>query len=194
MNATVDAKIKKSSERLRDIVWPMAGPSLGGGTLQFVESESGELAEILDRKAGIDALQVNSVGMRGIASRIQPADRNWKTHTIRYSIYGQNGIDTEYHKRLRAIHDKEGGYLYPPVTMQAYLDNVTLEPLGIAWIRTAILFEYIEQGCCGDKYDVRNGRADWYIQSNKEDGNMFIVVPWQRFEQSGRPIHYIINE
>ena len=104
-----------------------------GGQIIGVEG-TGELAQVLDMRCGIDYLLVTADGVRGIASRIQHG-HCWRTFTVRASK--TNGATTEYEKRSVALlHD----FIYPYWTVQAYIHEGMAR---IGYVRTYDLYKYI---------------------------------------------------
>ena len=128
----------------------------------------------LDTLAGIDAWQVirEHSAIRGIASRIQPVTTPYNTFTIRYRC--RSGAETEYAKRLRAIEKAERGWLFPHLTVHAYINIARDRVLSVGVVSTRQLFLYAQQW-------LESERA--YIKVNTMDGNLFIVVPWQALQR-----------
>ncbi len=114
---------KDSAKDFANIVWPAIRdfPLVGGGEPVPGEAQTGsELAQALDVPAGIDAWQIqNGYGMRGWASRVQWGAAH-NSFTVR--VRSRSGVETECHKRLRALEPPQEGYLWPRLTVQVYLD------------------------------------------------------------------------
>lgn len=132
------------------------------GDLKVVEGITiEEMAKLLDTLAGIDVWYINKLnGMRGIASRIQTGV-NYRTFTIRNKR--QSGVKTEYEKRKIAI---EKGYLYPYLTIQAYVtDNNDLLSFAIA--KTEDIIDAIDNGLCykNSTGPEQIGQAEFYVVS-----------------------------
>jgi hypothetical protein len=128
----------------------------------------------LDILAGIDAWHIiDGYGMRGIASRVQECDPSWDTFTIRWDR--SNGIETERHKRLRAIHNKAEGLLLPHITVQAY---VTPETVRIGLVNTEALFLQAENHL-KENPNPTSSKLPVYFRKNNFDGNRFLVVSWR---------------
>lgn len=124
-----------------------------GGRIISVEG-TGELAQVLDMRCGIDYLLVTSEGVRGIASRVQRG-HCWRTFTVRAAK--TNGATTEYEKRSVAILNE---YIYPYWTVQAYVnDGVAI----VGFVRTYDLYKYIWE------HDVKTRHTD---------NARFYVVDW----------------
>jgi hypothetical protein len=123
--------------------------------------------------AGIDAWHISTVkGIRGLASRIQVGDKDWRTFTIRDKR--SSGTKTEYEKRKYAI---ENNYLYPYLTMQAYItkDN---KIISFAVARTVDIIEMIDKGMA-------------YIDHTKKEQKgqaSFHVIKWEDVKNAGYKI------
>lgn len=176
MRGDVAKDLNWSSKAFRDVVWPhIERPWFGGGELVPAEAVmQAEFAKHLDVLAGIDAwiIRRNAHGMTGIASRVQrirPGCKPYNTFTIRAWRKGANGQDspneTELQKRLHALRHVERGYLYPHVTVQAYVDDDATELLSVAAVLTSDLFAYVDQYSDRINPDKRSGFkvADWAI-------------------------------
>jgi len=147
------------------------------GELKVVEGITiPEMAKLLDTLAGIDVWYINKLnGMRGIASRIQTGV-NYKTFTVRNKR--KSGAKTEYEKRKIAI---EKGYLYPYLTIQAYVSENN-ELLSYAIAKTEDIINAIDNGLCYKNHTSKNqiGQAE------------FFVVKWYDMKKAGYEI--IIKE
>jgi len=160
-----------SSQAFRCVVWPIIQHEqwLGPGDFELVEDQSDYLRRSFDILAGIDLWHIDTArGMRGIASRIQWGC-NFQTFTIRYST--ASGARTEFQKRLEAIENPDEGWAFPIFTVQAYISGGrgSSEVASVAIVPTRQLIEY-----------ARDNIMNLTIQSNSEDGNQFLVVPWTR--------------
>jgi hypothetical protein len=155
MRHEVASDLKRSSTAFTEIVWPrIAEPWFGGGEIIPVEAVTQEVfSKHLDTLAGVDAWLIRAAfGITAIASRVQfvRGSRPFNTFTIR--AWRSSGLDTELQKRLRSLNEPDRGYLYPHVTIQAYLQSGTNEFLSVAAILTRDLFAHV------DKYrDKTNG-------------------------------------
>ena len=143
MRTAVKQDLSRSAAAFNDTVWPMIRAWFGGGRIESVEDVTATgMAKDLDVLAGIDAWHVNG-SVRGIASRIQWGEQSrvfpYNTFTVR--MQRESGVETEYSKRLRAI-DSSGGWLYPHITVQAYIDNHR-NLLSVAACKTSDLICYI---------------------------------------------------
>lgn len=196
MNSDVAASLTKSAAAFRDIVWPNISAGLGGGDLVPVESvASAGFVKDLDVLAGVDAWQlVRPSGIRPLASRVQAGWGRMNTFTIRWSL--PSGGRTEIDKRIAAIRD---GYLYPAVTVQAYLD-CPRRPAGdfvvwdrcrcaswadhpllsVAHIDTVALYEFAD--AWRHRYwfenDLWRARDGAWIK-DVERGNRMLVIRWK---------------
>ncbi len=167
------------------VVWPAIKPMLGGGKLIPMEGKvDSNLAQLFDLNSGIDCWHFSANGqMRGIASRIQWTDRNWKTFTVRYSR--KSGTRTEYDKRIEAIRDFDArGWLYPFLTVQAYICPPRRygDLIDVAIVKTS------------DLIDVCTGileSADGFAQAgqiNETSNAKFICVNWDWLKANGYQI------
>lgn len=180
MRSDVARDLSRSAKAFQDVVWPAIADYTGGGELVSVEGVSAtEFAKALDVLAGIDAwhLLSNDGRMRGIASRVQwmaPGKSPWNSFTIRKSR--TSGASTEYVKRMHALRNWRDGWLFPGLTVQAYLEQGTDKLLSVGVVRTLDLFKHVETG--------RQG-MDWLERSNSVDDNVFIVVYWNTLQRNG---------
>ncbi len=167
-------------------VWPAVSGYYEGGELYPVETarESGFISK-LDTCSGIDAFQFleSRHMLRGIASRVQYGSRYYPTFTLRYRR--SNGAVTEFEKRLHAIQHVEQGYIYPHLTIQAYMSRPSGKLLAVAATETKSLYLYAQ------KY--REVRSRVYQQRNRSDGNSFLVVLWEPYRQEGHPLMALVS-
>lgn len=166
MNDDVSRDMASSSLAFVTHVWPAVAAWCGDGRLEMVEDSTARgLAKEFDTLAGIDAWQLldDRGYMRGIASRVQAGDRNWRTFTIRSRRH--NGSRTEFEKRLESIRDRRAGAIYPALTIQAYVRDFVRGPLlGAAVVRTLDLFEYLDaQIEAGTVETNSTTNADFYV-------------------------------
>ena len=176
-NQEIKRVISNSADDFFNIVFPNIQSMLGGGVIVPVETVTDKyFTEELDTLAGIDAWQIenNRQGLRGIASRVQWGERAWNTFTIRKKTIG--GGRTEYEKRLFAIQHEREGYIYPSITIQAYLDILHGKLLSAGIIHTTDLFELLEAG----HYQTR---------INPKDGNEFVFIDWPLIIGYGIEMH-----
>ena len=151
--------LNRSNRCFCDLVWPVIGNYCGGGIIRPVEIlRDNEIAADLDHLCGIDVWQrIDGVGCRGIASRVQFGNRNWRTFTIRQAR--DSGGKTEYQKRMEAIHSG-GQFLYPYLTVQAYADTTGKQLLGCAVASTDEIFKAISD----NRYTIRRtSNASFYV-------------------------------
>lgn len=167
--------LSDSASDFLNIVWPSiaALPLVGGGQLQPVEAVAEKnFKDQLDLLAGIDAWQIksNPSAIRGLASRVQWGEPR-KTFTIRTRAKG--GGETELAKRARAIENRDEGYLYPHLTVQAYLDKKGGNLLCAAVIKTTDL---ISRANFLQTNMKRNG--NWFGYIENADGSQFMYIAW----------------
>lgn len=175
--------LTQSAQAFVSIVWPamvdrrMVSP---GELISLEQAQKTPLANLLDVYAGFDALQVYEGRLiRGIASRIQTLDRTpakyqadfpYNTFTVRASR--DSGVKTELEKRREAI--TSNAWLYPHLTVQAYLETFDGDWMSIAVIKTADLIHIIDnpisKNQCFERKVSKNGAA------------VFKVVPWAHID------------
>lgn len=159
--------LKKSHSAFMKIILPEIREYIEGGRIISIEIiQDSYLANDLDRECGIDAWQkIEGKGCRGIASRVQFGEIDYKTFTIRKSR--DSGTMTEYQKRKLAI--ETGKYIYPYWTCHGYIHNDKLLSAGVC--RTIDLFNAIEDGYYSIK---RTSNATFYVVEYKEIQNVKI--------------------
>lgn len=165
--------LSRSMNQFKVIVQPELREILKG-EFEVIEGVTVDhLAKLLDTLSGIDAWHIDHLrGIRGIALRIQTGDKNWHTFTIRNKR--SSGAKTEYEKRKNAI---ENGYLYPYLTVQAYIKSSD-ELLSFAVARTVDIIEYIDKGYSKKQHTGASqiGQAE------------FFVIDWYDFKRRGYKI------
>ena len=185
MSAAVQHDLHWSRVSFLTKVWPVIGPMIGGGTLDLVEShrQDDPMRAALDMQAGIDAWQHcgrNGL-MRGIASRVQRVMEPYPTFTTRQ--LRTTGTDTELVKRMRAVTDPEKGWLYPTLTVQAYERKQTGILLAAAVTHTLPMYRAVL-----DDFTRPMRPRLVYTQRNSQDGNLFLVVPWELLKREAVPL------
>lgn len=146
MQLDIARDMSRSAQAFASVVWPAVASLCGGGEVQMVESiNEKSFTDALDAHAGIDAWQIisNKSVIRGIASRVQFGGSSFNTFTIRYRR--DSGARTEYSKRREALLNREKGYLYPHLTIQAYVSEDSKTLFDAAVICTADLFEQADR-------------------------------------------------
>jgi hypothetical protein len=181
VNAAIGSAIRQSSQDFVNDVWPHVAPMIGGGAVLPIETLTADsLARDLDMLAGIDLLHyTDDGGLRGIASRVQYnrpewASRfPWDTFTVRKAR--ANRLQTEYQKRMRDI---DHGYLYPYLTVQAYIDSQTAGRLvSAAVVRTLELYAFLDE----------HGAASRQVTGGAE----MYVIRWTDLEDADVPIKVV---
>lgn len=176
---------------MQRLVWPAISSWCGGGEYCPVETKADiSLAQDLDILAGIDGFQKRPERgvMRGIASRIQWGEKDWGTFTIRKSR--SSGTDTELKKRLWQLQHRHEGYLYPHITVQAYITKArTGNLLSVAIAYTHELIPYAYKAFATQQSGV------WEKKAQDTDGSwsIFLAVDWAKYEAAGNAIrqwHY----
>lgn len=185
MRSEVRNDMSRSSQVFVDVVWPEISSMVGGGTLKLVEGNADkDLKDDLDQLAGIDGFQIfqskptQGGGMRSIASRVQwmpPGQPAYRTFTIRAKR--PNGSPTEKEKRLHALENEHIGWLFPHLTVQAYVRKGTDELLSVGIIRTRDLFTF-----------VRDGSPD-FTRAAGNGGEVFEVYSFDRLRNNGHMVH-----
>jgi hypothetical protein len=174
MGNNVKQDMTDSATAFESLIWPVVLPWVGGGNLLQMENISdSKFASILDMKAGIDGWQIHSDGMRGIASRIQQGDKAWNTFTVRMAR--DSGAKTEYEKRTIAI--ETGKYIYPYLTIQAYIRTWEGPILSIGLAKTVDIISFI---ACGLHTLRRTSNAE------------FAVCPWDDMNDNKYHVKYQI--
>lgn len=180
MHAEVASYMSRSATTFIDLVKPLLTGHQSINDVLLVENETTDAMRVLlDVHAGIDAWAVMDKGLRGIASRIQPTGKNWRTFTVRKSR--ASGVETEFEKRDKAIRC---GYVYPYYTMQVYTDMGSTMILGLAVCKTVDLIALVQDGVC---YENRTGSAQVGQAS-------FYVVRWQDFIDNGKWLYEMSAE
>jgi len=192
MSADWQTDLTQSASDFLNQVWPKIKrwKWFKRGELLSVESVTNVgFTRDLDMLAGIDAWHIvrESSVMRGIASRAQRGGGEFRTFTIRTAR--DSGTETEYAKRLRAIKYRERGWLYPHLTIQAYLSDDG-KFRRAAGIETKALFEIAqfitdnEDVYYSDEFDIDFG---WRRTSNAK----FLWINWAYLKRSGSPIEIL---
>lgn len=175
MRAEVHRDLSDSAHDFMRVVWPAIAKVMGDGELVPVETEPGRMAHAFDTLAGIDAWQLRYTdgAMRGIASRIQWGDRNWRTHTIRRER--PTGAATELAKRQLALSSPEQGWLLPAVTVQAYLTEPRRhgQLIAVGMVHTRDLYRHAELHPCPAP------------RRNPADGVLFDYYDWDALKSAG---------
>lgn len=152
-------------------VWPSISELCGGGEIITMEISVDQLADAFDKHSGIDAWQVTpDSGMRGIGSRIQRIKddvRPYDSFTVRAKRF--NGVKTEFAKRKEAVESNRG-FVYPYLTVQAYVREQDNQLLSAAVCKTADLIWFIENG---------------YSQENQTTNAAFYVCFWRDMVKAG---------
>lgn len=179
MNTLIAEQLNDSAQDFVSIVWPHISttPIVNGGRILPVEAfAEREFKEELDLLAGIDALQVqySPTAMRGLASRVQWGVRH-DSFTIRTRL--PSGQETEFHKRLRAIRNRDEGHLYPHLTIQAFLSERRGTLLSAAAIRTLELIE--TASILVENRESLRPRPDLYGFVLNPDGTEFLFLKWK---------------
>lgn len=165
--------LSASAKDFLRVVWPAIKKPLGGGELIPMEGVTdSNFARRIDISSGIDYWHFSDDQMlRGLACRVQWADRSYRTFTVRYSR--DSGTKTEYAKRSEAIHG-EGGWLYPHLTVQAFLSPPRGQGalINVAIVPTKDLINACEGiASCSPKYRNAGG-------IRRTSNAQFVYVNW----------------
>lgn len=171
MSSTFAQALHKSTDRFSRLIEPDLREVMGG-EFMAVEGDNHPLAKALDMYSGIDIIHISDKGIKGIGSRIQTSDKCWETFTFRKAR--ESGADTEYKKRKHSI---ENGFIYPELTLQAYVNNND-ELLGYAVVKTQDLLKLIDDG----HHHIQ------HTGFNQKGQASFYVVKWDNFRQNDLPI------
>lgn len=142
-------------------------PRFVTGEIVRVEGSPEKIAELLDKRAGIDVLIDKGDFFCGLGSRIQIDSGVWNTFTIRCDR--ESGHLTELEKLRKAI---ENDAIRPNLTMQAYVEDGVLQSIAMA--RTKDIVEFIDNHDC----PVRRSRDD-------KGWALFKVVYWRLMKEAG---------
>jgi len=174
MAADVTADMNQSTANFDVWVRPVL-LRLIGGEITRAEGRHDAIGNLLDYRSGIDAFHINSRGeVRGIASRIQPAERSWDTFTIRVSRH--SGAETEYGKGVRALVDPS--IISAALHVQAYVTDYAVPSGGlhsVAVISKRKLFDAVASGL-------------GFYRVNGNDMNTFVAVRWSDLQRRGVPM------
>ena len=140
MAGNLNEAMSQSTADFQKHILPIYQKLYSNCRLYPTENVNEKIASILDTRAGIDVLLDDSKVVKGLASRVQRAFKNWRTFTVRCER--ESGTDTEYKKRARAFNQNG---LYPALTSQAYISPDNNKILGMAIIPTQELWDYIEK-------------------------------------------------
>ena len=134
-----------------------------------VEGSPEEIAQLLDKRIGIDAMIDRGNTIYGLGSRIQIDSGVWNTFTIRCDR--ESGHITELEKLRKAIKCDS---MRPQITMQAYVENDELKTLALA--RTADIIRYM---------DDHDGDCPERFSRDKKGWAKFKVVYWDKMKAAG---------
>ena len=135
--------LKKSMDVFVTLIKPVLERVMKGAYIS-IEGSPDEIAQILDKRIGIDAMIDKGSTVYGLASRIQIDSGVWNTFTIRCER--ETGHITELEKLRKAIKNDS---MRPQITMQAYVENGELKSIGLA--RTADIIRYIDTHECTER-------------------------------------------
>ena len=189
MRADVVRDLSASAFDFTRVVWPALAPKLGGGEIVPIEAVShAGFNKELDTLAGIDAwlIRRGKASICGVASRVQWG-RAWNTFTIRISR--PSGASTEYEKRLRAIDNRDHGFLYPHYTIQGYIEDPKGEGelLSACAVRTLDLFTMARRAYeRGEFSQTRNKQREGWGLRTTYSGEVLMWVSWEMVQSNAQ--------
>lgn len=137
------------------------------GDIYTVEESDNEVLILLDSVSGIDYINKNDFGLRGIAARCQWVENKKPFNSFTIRSIRKTGAITEFEKRINQINN---GYLYPALTLQAYFDNrQDNNLLSVAVIHTKVLYDIL-------KHDL-SAEYPRFTRINESD-NQFYYIKW----------------
>ena len=148
-------------------------PKLVRGECVRVEGREEEIAQMLDKQIGIDALIVREDATFALGSRVQINKGVWDTFTIRCER--QSGHITELEKLKNAIKNEA---MRPHLSMHAYVVDGELKSVAMA--RTKDIIEFIENNNCPE-------RTAW----DEHGWQKFKVVHWYKMQEQGYQVNII---
>jgi len=175
MSDKVTMDMRWSAKIFCEKVWPLIRGHLGGGDLMEMEGRPDtQLAKELDMKAGIDGWHIHKAGMRGIASRVQVTSHPWDTFTVRMAR--DSGAVTEFEKRKTSLDNPDQGWIYPAVTVQAYISLKKESVISCGLGKTKDIIEFIAKN----------------LHTLKRTSNAeFAVCPWGEMQKHGYDVEII---
>lgn len=163
-------KHKTTNDVFLQHVWPIISSSAVPANSQVINCELSKdrATKLLDRTQCCDFLVITTGSIElQLAVRTQPIDPGstpWNTFTLRYTK--PEGCRVEADKLIARYLN---GTLSNHISIQAYYDRDSLDPLTIAQISTKELI-----GWFLEHKDSLRKRTNW------QDGTEFYAVPWYR--------------
>lgn len=185
------------ANRAFTFAWSKFSNMMGGGHILYVETSTDPVLCALDKKCGIDALQVtDSNEVRTLAVRLQWTKKygqRWapfNAWTFRYERYNGHRTEVEKLQRLLEDHRKPAPMLIGPrVTLHVYVADEARIFLSAGAVSTINITEYIcelEKLNAIPRYkrlaEVRDSDLAWIIP-NQQNADM-LVIPWARFQKN----------
>jgi hypothetical protein len=134
--ADIEARLGRSADVFRSVVWPFVHPILGAGRMSSVEGVANDDFRRQMDFCGIDYLFAPSDGdVFGIAQRTQIGSTAWDTFTM--SPSGFNRLDEAFRS--------PAGRILPAVTVHAYVRATSRdshELVSVGMIKTFDLIDY----------------------------------------------------
>ena len=161
LNSEVYKDMDKTAIIFNRFLKPRLAELLGGKIENIEGSTKDDMVKAFDRFAGIDAWLIKSdEGIRGIASRIQLGDKNWRSFTIRKER--ETGHSTEYDKRKYSMTNN---WIYPFWIVQAFVSKDGQNLLGFGLAKMCDIIEAIDKGLCYERQSGSDqvGKATFYV-------------------------------
>jgi hypothetical protein len=161
LNSTVYKDTNETAIIFDKLLKPKLVDLLGGDVENIENNKKDKMSMAFDRYAGIDAWLIKGdEGIRGIASRIQFGNTNWRSFTIRKER--ETGHITEFEKRKYAI---EHNWIYPYWIIQAFISKDKQKILGFAVAKMQDIIEIINRDLCYERKsgDDQIGKTSFYV-------------------------------
>ena len=163
-----DSKRAQDSAHIFNLTIPIIEQQLNGKIIN-VENSNESMAQLLDKKCGVDGLLIHAKGVYGIAHRVG-YNKDWSTFTIR--VKDSSGAKTE-------IDHLTSTGIRPYYHIQSYVKGDILLSMAIA--RTNDILDYIK------KYSPT-------VKVNPISGDQFTIIKWSDFEAAGYKIKILRGE
>lgn len=162
------ADLGKSMDVFNRLIKPVLQDIMGGEYIP-IEGSPEEIAQMLDKRIGIDVMIDRGNTIFGLGSRIQIDTGVWNSFTIRCER--ESGHITELDKLRKAIKCDS---MRPQITMHAYVEKGVLKSLGLA--RTKDIIRYI---------DTHDKECPLRRSFDGEKWAQFKVAYWDKMKAAG---------
>lgn len=160
-----DTKQAQDSARVFSMTIPIIEKQLNGKIIN-VENSPEFMAQLLDKKCGVDGLLIHNKGVYGIAHRVG-YNKDWSTFTIR--VKDSSGAKTEIDHLISTG-------IRPYYHVQSYVKGDIILSMAIA--RTNDIVDYIK-------------RYSPTVKTAPVSGDQFTIINWYDFEKAGYKIKII---